>query len=108
MGLRGPQSLRTASPKPHVAVSFIVCEKNAREEGKTTTRRRTRTTRKGVDSYDEYSVGLFIHPICSRGCFNIENMVQVCGNFRSAQVFIMITGPDDITASTPAQSEWSN
>ena len=35
-----------------------------------------------VHLFDRYSVGPSIRPICTRRCFTMTNMVQVCSNFR--------------------------
>ena len=32
--------------------------------------------------HDKYSVGPSIRPICTRSCFTMTNMIQVCSNFR--------------------------
>ena len=37
--------------------------------------------------YDKYSVGPSIRPICTRCCFTITNMIQVCSNFHWSRVF---------------------
>ena len=34
-----------------------------------------------ASSYDKCSVGPSIRPICTRCCFTMTNMIQVCGNF---------------------------
>ena len=46
--------------------------------------------------YDKYSVGRSIRPICTRCCFTMTNMIQVCGNFQWGQVFITNTRPDEM------------
>ena len=32
--------------------------------------------------YDKYSVGPSIRPVCTKCCFTMTNMIQVCSNFR--------------------------
>ena len=46
--------------------------------------------------YGEYSVRLFIRPICTRCCFTMTHMIQVCGNSHRARMFIINTRPDEI------------
>ena len=46
--------------------------------------------------YQKYSVGRSIRPICTRRCFTMTNTVQVCSNFRSAQVFVANDRLDEI------------
>jgi len=46
--------------------------------------------------YHKYSVGPSIRPICTRFCFTMTNMIQVCSNFRCDRVFIINTRPDEM------------
>ena len=39
--------------------------------------------------YDEYPGGPSIRPICTRCCFTMTSMIQVCSNFHDARVFIL-------------------
>ena len=53
-----------------------------------------------VGIYDKYSVGPSIQPICTRWCFSMTNMIQVCGNFLWALVLIINTRSDEILHCT--------
>jgi hypothetical protein len=46
--------------------------------------------------YDKYSVRLSIRPVCTRCCFTMTDMVQVCSYCRWSRVFIISTRPDAI------------
>jgi len=46
--------------------------------------------------HDRLSVGPSIQPICTRCCFTMTNMVQMCSNFHRVRVFVTNTSPDDI------------
>ena len=53
--------------------------------------------------YDIYSVGPSMQPICTRRCFTISNMIQVCSNFHWTRVFILHTRLDEIPSTFPQQ-----
>ena len=40
--------------------------------------------------YDRYSVGPSIEPVCTRCCFTMSKMIQVCSNFHRARAFVMM------------------
>jgi hypothetical protein len=53
-----------------------------------------------ASSYDKYSVGPSIRPICTRCCFKMTDMIQVCSDFHQARAFITHTRPDEILGRT--------
>ena len=38
--------------------------------------------------YDKYSVGLSFQAICTRWCFAMTNMIQVCSDFYRTRIFV--------------------
>ena len=47
-----------------------------------------------VSIYEKYSVGPSVRPVCTRCCFAVARMMQMCRKF--ARVFIINTRPDEI------------
>ena len=45
--------------------------------------------------YDKHSVGPSIRPICTKRCFKIANIIQVCGNEFSSHILVQMRSPDD-------------
>ena len=50
--------------------------------------------------YDKYSVGPSSRPICTKCCFTMTNIIQVCSNFHRTRVSIINTLPDEIATRT--------
>ena len=46
--------------------------------------------------HDQYPVGPFIRPICTRCCFMMTDEIQVCSSFDWALVCITHTRPDEV------------
>ena len=59
-------------------------------------RDRERPNLTAASTHGIYSVDPSIRPICTRCCFTMTHMIQVCGNFHCARVFITDTRPDEI------------
>ena len=51
--------------------------------------------------YDKYSIGPSIRLVCTRCCFNVTNMIQVCSNFHRDPAYIIDTLPDEIALIMP-------
>jgi len=58
--------------------------------------RRIPTDQIAASIYDKYSVGISFEPICSRCCFTVTHMIQVCSDFQQAQASIIHARPDQI------------
>jgi len=48
-----------------------------------------------VSVYDKHSVGPSIRTICTRCCFTMTDMIQVCSSFHEAPAFMILTRPDE-------------
>ena len=51
--------------------------------------------------HDQYSVGPSIRPICTRSCFKMTNMIQVCSNFHGSRVFDINNRRDEFFIAAP-------
>ena len=54
--------------------------------------------------YDKYLVGPSIRPICTRCCFTMTDMIQVCSNFDRVGGCIAHTRPDEIAVDPSPSS----